>query len=464
MNTQFSPKRRQDILAVCCLSLFLVSVDSSIVNVALPKISIELHAEMADLQWIVDGYPLVLASLLIFGGSLGDRFGRKPVFIIGMTLFGVGSLLCSFARNPAQLVAARVFQAFGGAMLNPVAMAIIVNTFSDSIERAKAIGVWGAVNGLGAAAGPLLSGILVSTIGWRSIFWINVPAVLLGVFLTWRFVPNSKAAIVRRFDLPGQILTLVFMACAIGSIIEGPRRGGDSRLTIALITISVVSFFAWIICEWRAEQPLIDPRFFRNHNLSAAIAAAILAFASIGSFLFVNTLYLQTVRGLSPFAAGVMMLPVALISMLLSPLSGKVVGKYGPAIPLIAAGLAFAASAVMIFLLPVHAPLVGFVCAYFLFGSGVGLVNAPITNSAVSSLPASQAGVAAGMASTARQIGMSLGVAIAGAVIANRMAGDLATGLHTAALPLWILVAGWGGGISTLGLLSRKRVQSPNAV
>ena len=150
--------------------------------------------------------------------------------------------------------------------------------------------------------------------------------------------------------------------------------------------------------------------------------------------------------------------------MLLSPLSGKVVGKYGPAIPLIAAGLAFAASAVMIFLLPVHAPLVGFVCAYFLFGSGVGLVNAPITNSAVSSLPASQAGVAAGMASTARQIGMSLGVAIAGAVIANRMAGDLATGLHTAALPLWILVAGWGGGISTLGLLSRKRVQSPNAV
>lgn len=381
-----------------------------------------------------------------------------------MTLFGTGSLLCSFVLNPAQLVAARIFQAFGGSMLNPVAMAIIANTFSDARERAKAIGIWGAVNGLGAAAGPMLGGILVSTIGWRSIFWINLPVVLLGALLTWHFVPNSKAATVRRFDLLGQILMLVLMACATGSIIEGPRRGWDAWLTLSLIAISVVSFVAWIICEWRAEQPLIDLRFFRSYNLSTAIAAAIMAFASIGGFLFVNTLYLQDVQGLSPFAAGTAMLPVALMSIMFSPLSGSLVGKYGPATPLIAAGTAFAASAAMIFVLPAHAPLGCFVVAYFLFGTGVGLINAPITNSAVSSPPASQAGVAAGIASTSRQIGMSLGVAIAGAIIANRMTGDLDIGLHAAALPLWVLVASWGVAISALGLLLRIRARVPATV
>lgn len=450
-------QRRQGVLATCCLSLFLVSVDNNIVNVALPAMSADLHAQLADLQWIVDAYVLVLASLLILGGSLGDRFGRKPVFMAGMIIFGTGSLLCSFAVSPAQLVAARVFQAIGGSMLNPVAMAIITNTFTDALERAKAIGVWGAVNGLGAAAGPLMGGVLVSSVGWRSIFWINVPVVMAGVVLTWRFVPNSKTAAVRRFDLPGQILMLVFMACAISSIIEGPRHGWHAPLSLALTGVAVLSFAAWIVCEWRSEQPLINLHYFRSYGLSVAVGAAILAFASIGGFMFVNTLYLQDVRGLSPLAAGVTMLPVALMSILLSPLSGHLVGKSGPAVPLVVAGLAFATSAVIIFALPAQAPLARVVGAYFLFGAGIGLVNAPITNGAISGMPSGQAGVAAGIASTARQIGMSLGVAIAGSILANRLTGSMTAGLHSASRPLWFVVAGWGLAISLLGALVGAR-------
>lgn len=454
-------RSRRGVLAICCLSLFLVSVDNSIINVALPAMSADFHAQITDLQWIVDAYALMLASFLIMGGSLGDKFGRKPIFMAGMILFGVGSLLCSFAMSPTQLVSARVFQALGGSMLNPVALAIIANVFTDLRERARAIGVWGAVNGLGAAAGPLLGGILVSSIGWRSIFWINVPVVVAGVLLTAWFVPNSKASVVRRFDLPGQILMLVFMASMVGSIIEGPRMGWQAPLTKIMTGSALFAFIAWCVVEWRSEEPLIDLRFFRNYGLSASVCAAILSFASIGGFMFVNTLYLQDVRGLSPFESGVAMLPVAMMSVLLPPLSGDMVAKNGPALPLIVSGLALAISALLIFVQSSQAPLAGFIAAYFMFGVGAGLVNAPITNGAVSSLPHGQAGVAAGIAATARQIGMSLGIAIAGSIIANGMAGSMATGLFSAARPLWLVVAGWGIAISVLGLLFRLHARAP---
>ncbi|MCA8037221.1 MULTISPECIES: MFS transporter [Burkholderia] len=461
-RTRDAFSHRHGILMICCISLFLVSLDNSIVNVALPAMSREIGARITDLQWIVDAYTLVLASLLILGGSLGDRFGRKPVFMSGVTIFGLGSLLCSFAPSPSLLVAARIFQAVGGAMLNPVAMSIIANTFTDERERAMAIGVWGAVNGLGTAAGPLLGGLLVSMLGWRSVFWINVPIALVGVVLTFLFVPNSKALKPRRFDIPGQVSMLVFLASAIGVIIEGPRIGWLSPHVLLIAVLAIAALAVLLAWEARATEPLIDLKYFRNPCFSAAITCCVVAFTSIGGFMFLNTLYLQNTRGLPPLAAGTATLPVALMTIVFSTVSGKLVGSTGPRMPLAASGLSFALAAIMLYLLPDQASLTYVMLIYAIFGIGSGLVNAPITNTAVSGLPPSQAGVAAGIASTGRQAGTSLGVAIAGSIIACRAhdGGAAVASSTDASRPMWLLILIFGLLIGALSVLVDR--QSPS--
>lgn len=446
--------RRHAILAICCLSLFLVSLDSSIVNVALPAMGRDIRADVADMQWIIDAYTLPLASLLILGGSLGDRYGRKPVFMAGLSLFALGSLLCSIAPTPSALIAARAFQALGGAMLNPVAMSIITNTFTDRRECAQAIGVWGAVNGLGAAAGPVLGGFLVTAAGWRSIFWINLPVAAVGLFLTWRFIPDSRAPQRRRFDAPGQLLMLAMLACGIGAIIEGPRAGWLSPLVAGLAGAALVSIALFIAWERRAAEPLIDLSLFRNRGLNAAVLSAIFAFASLSALLFLNTLYLQDTRGLSPLAAGLMTLPIALLTIPFSPLSGWLVARVGPRLPMMAAGLAYAVTALLQWLLWQDASSATLLGIYALFGIGTGLVNAPITHGAVSSLPGSQGGVAAGIASTSRQIGLALGVALAGSIIAVPDGGVAAATLVTRAQPMWFIALFMGVGICAMGWLA----------
>ncbi len=218
-------RRRSVVLATCCLSVFIAGVDVTIVNVALPSIQGALHASVSGLQWTTDAYILVVACLLILSGSLADRFGRRRVFQIGLAAFSLGSLLCSLAPSLGWLVAFRGLQAVGGSMLNPVAMSIIRNVFEDEKERARAIGMWGSVAGLSLASGPVLGGLLVSGLGWRSIFWINVPVGLIAIALTGRFVPESRAeqgGRGRRLDPPGQLLVIALLGCLTAGIIEGP--------------------------------------------------------------------------------------------------------------------------------------------------------------------------------------------------------------------------------------------------
>ncbi len=344
---ELSHRRRLIVLAVCCLSLLLVGMDVTIVNVALPSIRRDLNVSLSGLQWTIDAYVLVLASLLMLAGSTADRLGRRRIFQTGLVIFTVGSLLCSLAPGLGWLVAFRMVQAVGASMLNPVAMSIITNVFTEPRERARAIGVWGGVVGISLGLGPVVGGVLVETIGWRSIFWINIPIGLAAIGLTSRFVPESRAPRARRVDAVGQLLVMVALASMTYAIIDAPRAGWTSSTTLGLLALAIGAIGAMLVYEPRRIDLLVELRFFRSAPFSGATAIAICAFGAFSGFLFLNTLYLQEVRGLSALQAGLCTLPLAVMTLIFAPLSGRLVGSRGPRIPLLAAGTAMCAGGLM---------------------------------------------------------------------------------------------------------------------
>jgi len=390
--SELSVRRRFLVLAICCMSLFIVGLDNTIVNVALPSIQRDLHTSVSGLQWTIDAYTLVLASLLMLSGSTGDRLGRRRTFQTGLALFTLGSLLCSLSPSLSWLIAARMLQAVGGSMLNPVAMSIITNTFTDAKERARAIGVWGATVGVSMALGPVVGGLLVGSAGWQSIFWINIP------------------------------------------------------VGIAAMLAGLVGY------ESRRTEPLIDLRFFRSVPFSGATVIAVCGFASLAGFLFLNTLYLQDALHFSALKAGVYTLPMAVMTVLFAPLSGRIVGSRGPRLPLVVAGVTMSLSGLMLTGLSLTTPLWQLMIAYVLFGVGFGMLNAPITNTAVSGMPRSQAGVAAAVASTSRQVGQSLGVAVIGSVVTSAVHGS--TTFTEASHTGWWITVGCGLAVLLLGILT----------
>jgi EmrB/QacA subfamily drug resistance transporter len=454
---ELSRPRRVGILLICSMSLLMVGLDVTIVNVALPSIGHDLGATVSGLQWTIDAYTLVLASLLMLSGSTADRLGRRRVFVVGLTLFSMGSLLCSLAPSLGLLVLFRMLQAVGGSMLNPVAMSIITNTFTDPRERAQAVGVWGAVVGVSMALGPLLGGLLVSSAGWRSIFWINIPVGVVAIILALKYVPESRAPRARRFDLVGQLLMIVLFATLTYGIIEAPRRGWASAEILAAFLAAAAALIGLLFYEPRRRDPLIDLRFFRSIPFASATVTAVAAFATLGGFLFLNTLYLQEVRGLSPLHAGLDTLPMAVMTMVASPLSGRLVGTTGARLPLVCSGTALMIACAMLAWIEPSTPFTWLFLAYVLFGLGFGLVNAPITNAAVSGMPRAQAGVASAVASTSRQIGSTLGVAIVGAIVTSHLQGSVATGFAAASHAAWWILAGCGAVVLVLGVVATTR-------
>ncbi|MFI9766030.1 MFS transporter [Streptomyces sp. NPDC052415] len=449
---ELSPRRRLLVLAICCMSLLIVSLDNTVLNVALPSLQEDLHADTAGLQWTIDAYTLALASLLMLAGSTADRIGRKRVFMAGLVVFGLGSLLCSLAPSLDLLIAARTVQAVGGSMLNPVAMSIITNTFADPRERARAIGVWGAVVGISMAAGPLVGGLLVDSVGWRSIFWINLPVGLAALLLTLRYVPESRAPEPRRVDPVGQVLVIVLFGALTYAIIEAPHAPATA---VPFAVLALAALVALLRYEPRRAEPLIDLRFFRSAPFSGATVIAVSAFAALGGFLFLSTLYLQNVRGLSALEAGLWMLPMAVPTFLCAPLSGRLVGSRGPRVPLAVAGVSMTVSALLFALFDAETSDAGLFVGYALFGIGFGFVNAPITNTAVSGMPRAQAGVAAAVASTSRQLGQTLGVAVVGAVLAAGVgASTYRDAFVSAAVPGWWILTACGLAVLVLGLLT----------
>jgi len=445
-----SNRRPWLVLCICCMSLLIVGTDVTIVNVALPAIRQDLHASLSGLQWSVDAYTLVIGSLLMASGSTADRFGRRRVFQTGLALFTLGSLLCSVATSMTDLIIFRCLQALGGSMLNPVALSIVSNTFTERRARARAMGVWGAVFGISLALGPVVGGLLVTAVSWRAIFWINVPSGIAAIVLTQLFVPESKAATARRFDPWGQLLIIILLATLTYAVIEGPSYGWASPVTAGMFVAAAAAAAALVLVESRREQPLLEVRFFRSVPFSAASVIAVLAFGVLSGFLFLNTLYLQEGRGYSALHAGLLTLPMAAMIFFFAPVSGRLVGSRGPRLPLVLAGLATAASLALLTRLSDTTSLPYLLVSYVMLGLACGLVNAPISNTAVSGMPDSQAGVAASVASASRQGGGALGVAITGSIVAGVPASGLASASHSA----WAALAACGLAVAVLGYAS----------
>jgi EmrB/QacA subfamily drug resistance transporter len=458
--------RREFVLAICCMSVLIVGLDVTILNVALPSIQREFGASVSGAQWTIDAYTLVIACLLMLSGSTGDRFGRRRTFQLGLISFTAGSALCSIAPGLGWLIAFRALQAIGGSMLNPVAMSIITNVFTEPRERARAIGWWGGVAGVSLAGGPLLGGALVQLFDWRAVFWINIPVGIAAIILTQKFVPESKAPHARRFDPVGQVLMILTLGLLVFGIIEAPNHGWGSSLILGCFAGALICAALLVYFERRHPEPLIDLRFFRSPLFSGAAIVSVCAFVSLGGFLFLSTLYLQEVRDFSPLHAGVALLPMAALMMIFSPISGRIVGHRGPRLSLMIGGAAVLAAG-LISAIPSGEPSdVRLFIGYALIGTGLGWVNAAITNTAVSGMPREQAGVAAAVASTTRQLGSALGVAIIGSVIADHVTTVSAGAAFTSASRVsWAIIAICGlialavGGLTT-GEWGRRRAKA----
>ncbi len=467
-----SARRRWTVLAVCALSLFLVGLDTTIVNVGLPAIGRGLEVGTRDLEWIVDAYTVVLASLLISAGALADRFGRRRVFQCGLVVFGLASLACALAPTAGALIAARALQGVGASMLSPVALAIVVNAMPDPRERARAIGVWASVFGLSMAAGPVTGGALVAAFGWRSVFWVNVPVVVAAVLLSARFVPDSRAPRARRLDLPGQFLLTVAVAAAVAVLIEAPRIGWGSPGAVAGYAVAAAATAGFVLVEHGRAEPLMDLGLFRRPVFTTAALGAVAVFVMLTVSLLLTTFQLQHAREWTPLAAGLAALPMALGATVCAPLSGVLVSRAGPRPPLLLAAWFTAAGGALLlartFLVDDAGPsgtgpsdgvlhgvadLPGLLLALLLLGIGFGFANAPITNTAVGGLPADRAGVAGAITSTARQLGSAVGIAIAGGLVAGASPADLTA----AARPGWVVVTVCGLFLLLVARAARQR-------
>jgi len=448
--------RQYLILAICCGSLLLVSLDATIVNVALPSIARELHSSVPSLQWTVDAYLLVLASLLLLSGSLADRYGRKRLFAIGVAIFTAGSLLCSLAPSDGWLIGFRMFQAVGGSAMTPVALAIVTNIFVLPAARAGAIGIWAAVGGVGIAAGPLLGGLLVDTVGWRSIFWINVPTGVAVVVLTLVMIPESRAGRPRSLDPLGQLFAILVLVGIVFVIIELPRAADMLLLISGAAIIAVGAFVALLLYERTRAEPAIPLPLFRERTFAVAFAVAVLGFLAFSGLLFANTLYLQEVRALPASLAGLLTLPLAVATIVAAPASGRLMARVGARVPLLIAGATMVAAALALIPLTPTGPVLWLVLPYAVFGIGYGMLNAPVNDTAVSDLPDDQAGVAASLISTAKQVGSALGVAIVGSIVAANPTDAFAKAFDARSWIVWTIVAAGGAAVLLLALPRRS--------
>ena len=451
------------VLAVCCTSLFLTGFDTTVMMIGLPAVSRSLHAGVAGLQWSMTAYTVTLASLLISAGAAADRFGRRAVFQAGLSVFVLGSWLCSIAPTLACLIAFRAVQGAGASMLNPAALGIITSVFRSPADRARAIGVWDGVFGLSMAAGPVAGGILVSAAGWRGVFWVNIPAGLAALCLTAVAVPESRAARPPRPDPAAQALVAVVIAVLATAIIQCPDWGWRTPRTAGLLLVAAAALAALVAWERRRADPLIQPGLFRSMPFTAAAVTGVCAVAAMAGFLFLTTLYLQDVRGMPVLRAALTLAPMPAEMAVCAPLAGRVIARRGPAIPAVAAGAAITASSIILAGLT-RSSSAGFLAVtYSLFGAGAGCCSPVITYGVMSGMPAGQAGLASGINSSSRQLGQVLGVAVTGTVLAGRLHGPVAAGFLEGAHPGWWVMAGCGLAVLAAGAASAPRRAVPAA-
>ncbi len=437
MTSEVTPghPRRWAVLPILCLSLFLVVVDNTIVNVALPTLSRDLEATTSQLQWIVDAYSLVFAGLLLAAGSLGDRVGRKGALQVGLVLFALTSVLASFATTPAQLIGARALMGIGAALVFPATLAILTNVFTDPVERAKAIGLWSAVSGLAVALGPVTGGWLLEHFWWGSIFFVNVPIVALALVAGALVVPSSRDAHAGRFDPVGVLLSVAAISLLVWTVIEAPKVGWLSGPTLGLFGLSIALLVAFVVWEKRRTDPMLDVTVFANARFSAASGSVTVVFFALFGFIFLITQYFQFVRGYDTLSAGAHTLPFAAAAGVLSPISPRLALRFGTKL-VVASGLATMALGFLVAsTLDADTAYWGpVVVSMVLIAAGLGLAVAPSTEAIMGSLPPNKAGIGSAVNDTTREVGGTLGVAIVGSVFASLYGPRLADAL--AGLPI----------------------------
>jgi EmrB/QacA subfamily drug resistance transporter len=428
-------------LAVVCVSLMVITIDNTILNVALPTLGRQLGAGTSSLQWIVDIYVLVFAGLLLTAGSLGDRFGRYKALTFGLVVFGIGSVASALSGSTNVLISTRAFMGIGGAFIMPATLSIITNVFTNPLERGKAIGIWAGVAALGVGIGPVTGGFLLAHFYWGSVFFVNVPIVILALIGGWFLIPESKDPSAPPLDPIGALLSILGLAALLWAVIEAPLQGWGSPSTIAGLVASVVLLAAFVRWEFTYSSPMLDMRFFKNPRFTAASGAIALAFFSLFGALFVLTQYLQLVHGYSPLRAGALLVPQSAAMMVTAASSSAVVQRWGNKV-VVGVGLLVVAAGLGAFAgMSATAPLWEIIVATVVMGIGFGNVMAPATDSIMGSLPRAKAGVGSAMNDTTRQTGGAIGVAVIGSVLASKFRSSMVSGGRARHLPSAVISA-----------------------
>ncbi|POX57819.1 MFS transporter [Streptomyces sp. Ru62] len=455
MSTAQGHPRRWLILGVICLAQLTVLLDNTVLNVAIPSLTRELHAETSDIQWMINAYSLVQSGLLLSAGSAADRYGRKKMLIAGLALFGLGSFVAGLAGSTGQLVAARAGMGIGGALLVTTTLAVAMQIFAPE-EQPKAIGIWSAVNALGFAGGPLIGGFVLAHFWWGAIFLINVPVAALGLAAVVALVPESKNPRGDRPDLPGAVLSTIGMASLVYAIISGPEHGWTSArvLGTAAVAVLVLSAFAW--WESRTDEPMLDLRFFRDPRFTGAVAGAVLIVFGMGGALFLLTQHLQFVLGYEPLEAGLRTAPLALtvVALNFTGLSARWSARLGTPVS-IALGMVCMAGGLVSIAEVDSGGYVGTLLGLVLIGAGCAVANPAMAHAVMSAIPPEKAGVGAGINGTLAEFGNGLGVAVLGAVLSSSVASGESLSAGLGAGQLVGAVAVLVGGFVAAGLLRR---------
>ena len=449
-------------LGAICFGLFMVMLDNTVVNLALPTIQGKLNAGLSELQWIVDAFTLLLASLMLTGGTLGDLYGRKRAFIVGLVVFTAGSLLCALSPTIQILIGGRALQGLGAAVMMPSTLSILTNTFTDPKERAQAIGIWAGVSGIALALGPALGGIMVDAWGWQSIFYINVPIGLIAFGIAIKLVPESKNHEGRGLDIVGQMLAIAGLGALTYALIEANTYGWRSATIIALLAAGMAALVAFGLWEARVKSPMLQFSFFKNITfLGSNLVGLFVSFGFFGMIFFLG-LYMQQVQGYTPSQAGVRQLAATLAVMVSAVASGRIVARIGARIP-IAIGMALVGGAILAF------TTVGadaFYGSYWwiltVMGIGTGLVMSPMTTAVMSSVPPARAGMASATLNTTRQVGGVFGIAVLGSIVTGHFITDLRAGLtalHLSPATIETVMAQARQGVG-----ASQNVQAPPAV
>ena len=423
-------------LAVICLSVFVISVDATIVNVALPTLSRDLSADTAQLQWIVDAYTLVMSGLLLSVGSLSDRYGRRGWLNSGLALFAITSAIAAQVNSADSLIAARAAMGVGAAVIFPTTLGLITNIFTDPVRRAKAIGLWAAMVGVGVAVGPISGGWLLDHFSWGSIFLVNVPTAMVAIVGGILFVPTSRDPATPPVDLPGLLLSAVGVTTLVYTVIEAPGWGWSSTRAAVGFTMAAIVLAAFAVWERRSAHPMLDVTVFFNRRFSGGSLAVTAGFLTLFGFIFVITQYFQFIKNYSAFEAGVRLLPVAISIAVASILGPQLVERLGTT-AVVAGGLAvFATGLAWASTVDAATPYREIAMQMLLLGSGLGLTTAPATEAIMGSLSADNAGVGSAVNDTTRELGGTLGVAIVGSVFASIYSGHLGSASALAGIPV----------------------------